>query len=627
MVLLMKRIWKLNFTMNRKIFCLSSSILLISLLITGISVHNHFRQLYAESLDNAIQVIIENHSSSIEDCFRRAETIANLLNADLPLLIPQLEESTDIYDKYWTYLDLEAKLKSFCDSALGTGINYKCLLLLRSEFPTASLISAPSDNLFTFTPRNNTSIRIIQDKFYKDQEWFQLTNSLQDSSYWFSHPDNSHYIWMTRNLNDYFVITEQIQHYSLGMLVIGIDISWFTEYLDDNALVSNLDFLITDSLQRIIYAEDSSLLNLNFCDLIEEKNYFTSENSSNLTVTMNGKKYRLWAQLLPNNMHLLSFIPEQTLNSQLWDNLYLFVILFLIVLLAGIILTAFFARIVTLPIRKLSTHMRHITVPTTIKHNYKTTDEMGILYHTFNEMTENHNQLIQQIYDYAEQQKQLQYTLLQAQISPHFLYNTLDSVSCAAMLNNDTQLSDTLSSLAQLLRYNINNPEKLVTLKDELDMVNDYIRIQQFRYDNQIRYTCRFEQDVPSDIACARLPKTVLQPLIENSIQYGSCNADGYRYISVEICFQTAQTAKKTENNVSIIICNEYHNLETSIEEYSHFLNQYLSGKCELQRKNSGLGIRNVLQRIQMVFGGKYGIHYEHHEKKLAVVIKLPFIT
>ena len=620
------RLRKINFSMNQKIFCISALILLSCLLITGIFVYNHFRTLYSESLNQAVQLIMQNYAADVEDCFQRAENIGNLLNAEMPSLVPQLDSQEEDYEKYWTCLSLKDKLTSFSESTFGEDITYCSYLILREDFSISSLLQPFDHELFT---RSSTGYQIPPHVYKNDvsytEEWLQTAKSYNGEGYWFTHPDNSQFIWLARDLTDKFVVKQKVEEYSLGVLLIGIDISWITNYFDDNMLINDLGFFITDSGHRIIYAEDDTLINQNFNSLIEEQDIFPFPSNTSQTITMNGTSYRLWERTLPNEMHLLSFIPVQTFDNQLLESLYLFILLFVLVVAAGLILTAIFARIVTSPVRRLSSHMQSISAPTPIAHNYHAMDEMGILYRTFNEMTEKHNELIGQIYDYSEHQKQLKYALLQAQINPHFLYNTLDSVSCVALLHGEIELSDTLSSLALLLRYNINQPDQLVTLQDELDMVNDYISIQQFRCDHRIRFTCA----VPAELKLTKLPKTLLQPLVENSIQYGSANADGLRYISIraELAEVQQMLSGKPQTNIRIIICNEHGNTESTAEADIRQLNDYLLGKCELKRKNSGLGILNVQQRIQLVFGEHYGIHYEQQGMHVAAIICLPFFN
>ena len=151
-------------------------------------------------------------------------------------------------------------------------------------------------------------------------------------------------------------------------------------------------------------------------------------------------------------------------------------------------------------------------------------------------------------------------------------------------------------------------------------MVSNYISIQQFRYDNHINYTC----DCPTELTATKLPKTIIQPLVENCLQYGSANPDGYRYIHIQVACCNMPASDQGNYTVCITILNEYDNRNQTLDSDVQLLNLYLNHSCEIKRKNSGLGILNVQQRIQFVFGKDYGIRYERQQDMLATIISLP---
>ena len=228
-------------------------------------------------------------------------------------------------------------------------------------------------------------------------------------------------------------------------------------------------------------------------------------------------------------------------------------------------------------------------------------------------MVEKQEALIQQTMDYAEKQKQLKFQILQAQINPHFLYNALDSVGCAAMLQGQTLLTDTLSCLVSLLRYNINDPEQLVTLAEELQIVEDYISIQRFRYGNLLLYSSQIREEAGK----SRIPKTIVQPLVENAVQYGGRAPDG----SCRISLLAEYDGEK--GDIVIRIRNDVSSGKAA-GNLAALLNAYLSGQRQIERNSSGLGIINVQQRIQFVFGEAYGLRYEGDGESIVCIVMLP---
>ncbi len=594
-----------NIGLNKKIFLIFISILFISLLTIWIFVYSYFEKLTSESLEHSVKTVMENHAKRVTDFFWRADTIGSLLNTETPSFYDEVQDATDIFVQYKLYQDLLKKFSAFCHSSLGQDISYRSFLLLPDEFPISKILEVPGNDLFQTDKFAPYSVRIISDRNVKNTQWFEITGTLEGDTYWFMHPEDFNTIWICTRLGDHFLLDNRVEYYSLGTLLIGIDISWIMEQFDDNALQNSAELFITDFNNRIIFSEDTSLVNRSFDDI-------TSDMKKENSIYLRGVPCHLWKQDLPNNMLLYSCVPVQTIDAHMSHGLSVFLTLFLGVLCVGLGLTAFFSQLVTSPLRRLSTHMKNTTLPVPIEHHYHSTDEVSILYHTFNEM-------LDKIYTYSKEQQLLQYQLLQAQINPHFLYNTLDSVGCVALMHGERKLSDILSSLALLLRYNIHQPESLVSLSEELCMVDDYISIQQFRCDNMIHYTCQ----VPEDIKSTRLPKTIIQPIIENCIQYGIISADGQRHVKIKAAF-TNHTEDSRKAVIDIQISNHVA-MDTNTELLVNNLNQYLQGKAELTRKNSGLGIKNVQQRIKLTFGENYGIRYTYVDHEITAIISIPY--
>ncbi|MBO5070721.1 MAG: histidine kinase [Roseburia sp.] len=598
------------FGLSQKLFCIFTSVLLISLMSGSIVMYRNSYRLASESLDKSTRILIQNYTHTIDDFFQRTNTISEWMTAEIPSLITELENDTsDFYFHYHSYKQLHQNFNSLIKSAIGEDIHYRAYLCLHDNFFMASFLSSPKDNFLSKSVKNYdlSSFSVINEKNLMDDSWFLDTLDSVGSPFWFMNQDNPDTIWIASSLEGNFLINNAVQHYSIGIFLIGIDISWITSQLDNSAFDSVPLFFITDSQNRIIYARDTSLMNQDITSM------YTSDGMHNdSTVTMQGISYHIWENTPANNIHLLFFMPEYTLKHQVYAELKVIIWMLLLSIAIGVLLSAFFSQFITRPIRKLSAHMEMQSSLSPIT-PYYSRDEIGTLYRCFNDMAEREQALIQQIYNYAEEQRQLKYQMLQAQINPHFLYNTLDSVGCMALMHGENELNDVLSNLASLLRYNINQPDQLVTLSEELKIVDKYVSIQQFRYDNNICYT----SEINPKAADAKLPKSIIQPLIENSIMYCGAQPDGYRYLSLSAYINMSG------DSVSIILKNDIspNNPATVSAER---LNSYLNGDCQLQRNSSGLGIRNVHQRIQIVFGEDYGLHYEQQESQLATVLLIP---
>ncbi len=586
-------------TLSKKLFFISVAILLSSLLFENIIIYGNSYKLVSESLELSTQSIIQNHAKNIDDFFRRTDTISDLMISEIPAQLPALEDTEgDFFDQYRAYNALKSKFNTLLKAAIGQDIRYRAYLCLHDTYPMTSFLSSPEDGFLSVSAGSyvNSSLVIISEANLTQCPWFLRTRENAGSSFWFMHPANPDTIWIASSLEGNFLKNSIVEHDSIGTFLIGIDVSWITGKLDSNFAEGASLLFLTDEADRIIYARDTSLLN-------QDIRLLTADSPT---------PYHTWESSLADRIHLFLLLPESAFTRRIHMELQLLVWLLLFILIIGILLLGFYSRFITRPIRRLSAHMEQQTQLSPIE-PYRSRDEIGVLYRVFNEMVEKQQELIQQIYHYSEEQKQLKYQMLQAQINPHFLYNTLDSVGCAALMKGEGELTDILACLAALLRYHINSPEQLVTLHEEVQMTADYIKIQQFRYDGRLRYTC----DISPAASGTRVPKAIIQPLVENCIMYGHAQPDGGHCLTL--------TAQMTEPDLVTILFTNDISAEYGWTDYAGLLNRYLDGGCQLKRNSSGLGIRNVAQRIQFVFGKEYGLHYEQNGLKLITVIRLPF--
>ena len=181
--------------------------------------------------------------------------------------------------------------------------------------------------------------------------------------------------------------------------------------------------------------------------------------------------------------------------------------------------------------------------------------------------------------------------LLQAQINPHFLYNTLDSIAILAESQREEDVIDMVTSLSTFFRNSLNRGEDVISLRAELIQAKSYLEIQQIRYSDILTY----EISVPEELQDTPVPKLILQPLIENALYHGIKNRRGRGAIRItgfsqgeDICLQV------TDNGAGMT---------------AEQLSRLQSGKYE--EHHSGLGLKNVHQRIRLYCGEPYGLSFE----------------
>lgn len=223
--------------------------------------------------------------------------------------------------------------------------------------------------------------------------------------------------------------------------------------------------------------------------------------------------------------------------------------------------------------------------------------------------------LINKVYNIKLKQKEAELNSLQNQINPHFLYNTLESIRGAALYHGIHEIAAMSKALSLLFRYSISD-RVLVSIKEEIQHLDNYISIQNFRYENKFDLV----YSIPPELYNYKILKLTLQPLIENSIKHGLEMKLGRGLIKVEIL--------NLGSNIKIQISDDGLGiLPKKTEELNRALskNEYLSGN-EGGQTGTGIGVRNVNSRIKLYFGEQYGLKFRDAFAGTIVEITLPAV-
>ncbi|MCR5557094.1 MAG: sensor histidine kinase [Butyrivibrio sp.] len=213
----------------------------------------------------------------------------------------------------------------------------------------------------------------------------------------------------------------------------------------------------------------------------------------------------------------------------------------------------------------------------------------------------------------TREQKQLrkaEFELLQAQINPHFLYNTLDTIVWSAEAGNQKQVVKMVGSLSDFFRSSLNKGKEIVTIRDELQHVRSYLEIQQIRYQDILTY----EIDVPEELFDFQIPKITIQPIVENALYHGIKNVRGGGTITV--------TGRDEGETMLIQVKDNGKGMKPER------LKEITKGLTGEKLENTAIyGLYNVNERIRLSFGEEYGISIEsEYEKGSCVSIRLPKI-
>lgn len=393
----------------------------------------------------------------------------------------------------------------------------------------------------------------------------------------------------------------------IGWTYVEISSRLFTDYLSSYPLPA-------DSMLFVTIGEKTYRLNSGtwqetktpYSDPVPlNKSGFVSKETKVLSVTMeDGEKRVLVERPITDVDGVEGWSLSQVLSEQQFEqqnHLYTLLILgicFAIVSL-GILLAFLLNRIIMEPIRRLSSKIAGISAGNFSRDNSIEWDhELGEVGRGINNMSKNILTLMEKRVSDEKQKKDLEYQILQSQINPHFLYNTLNSIKWMATIQNASGIADMTTALARLLKNVSNGTASMIPLRDELALVKDYFLIQQYRYGGSVTIDYLVESQ---DLYDCEIHRFTLQPIIENALFHGiePTGAAGKIVVSVETAEVSSRKALKidiTDNGVGM----SPDIIEKALQEQEDSRN-----KTEFFRH---VGISNVNRRIQHDFGPEYGI-------------------
>lgn len=230
-------------------------------------------------------------------------------------------------------------------------------------------------------------------------------------------------------------------------------------------------------------------------------------------------------------------------------------------------------------------------------------DKAGYIFPGMQEVLQHYDKLLNNQKIIQRTKRQSEFLALQNQINPHFLYNTLEAIRGDALCVGMDNIANITEALATFFRYTITDTGSLVTVEDELENVDNYFKIQKYRFGEKLEIVFEIPEN-ESDILQLQCPKLTLQPIIENAIFHGleKKSEGGIMHILIELAGNKLLISIK-DNGVGI----EEEQLEKINQRLEHMTPAYLSE--ENKNKKGGIALYNVCRRIKLLFGEDYGIH------------------
>ncbi|TCN25403.1 sensor histidine kinase [Mesobacillus foraminis] len=396
---------------------------------------------------------------------------------------------------------------------------------------------------------------------------------------------------------------------NLGTMLIAVELTFFEKALSNLKEEGQSSIWMTDSAGRIFFHTDPEFIG-KFDDKYSE---YPRINGSFRTTGLADNDLISTADFQGNDWKIFHSIPLSDLTQEADAVRNGTIIVFILVVLLSIGISILLAWNVSNPLNKLAKLMKQVE-----KGNFNvdllidSRDEVGTLAKSFNSMMQEINQLIKKNYQIELRQKDAELYALQSQINPHFMYNTLETIGYAVEEEETEVVVKMVTLLGRMLRYSLNNKDRVVPISFEVLHTNNYLTIQKFRFEDRIHFEIYEEIDTNRYYT----PKFILQPIIENAIKYG---LEEYQTCVIQIFI------RKTANNELMIKVKDNG---PGIDETVLSKLNGLLGKDPMAGRNSGFGLRNVHARIAMIFGDPYGLEIKSkiHEGT-EVIIKIPMLT
>lgn len=388
----------------------------------------------------------------------------------------------------------------------------------------------------------------------------------------------------------------------LGELYFDINFRYFTKEIG-NFANDYTDVMLLNGDGKIIFQKNSRLL---------EGDSLKLQSGENLFVQRDRDGYLIGKKLERTEWTVCTYISRE----YIWKNtnfvLRFFLLFFVTSISAILVITSGILENMIRPVTQLSEHMSRIEYDSMeLPLQVHTGDEIETLYRQFDIMLKQIKTYMDERLEHEKQKKEMEFDILLSQINPHYLYNVLNTVVYLAAAEKNTRIMDIVNALIYTLQETLKLGDKNIytAVEQELELVRCYLKIQEYRYPQMFEVRMRCDEDVLN----LPIPKTIMQPLVENAIFHGIIPLDEPGVIIVE--------AYREKDNLILRVGNTGESMDASL------IARFEKGE-ELpyqpeERKH--IGLVNIRERIQYLYGAKGSIHIESSQDFATVVtIALP---
>lgn len=549
------------------------SIIIISAICIG-----HIYQENKKEILNRLEQNLEQINDSLNEYTKDVIQVQELLQQDTRLI-----EAVNDYES--KELSRIINAKSQIDYTLNNAVNLSVYIDNICIYANGRTFSYGTYNTYNYTMYAKN---IPNEKWFKDVVEGRDDNQFI-ANYKYVNPYNG------SQKNSYISVSAFGKN-TVGknnVIVITLAADKINKILDQREMLYDADFALYDISGNAVYTAGNHYK-------INENEIENTKTEGISHVTLGGTKYYLLEKYnKAMNLQLYSLVPTERILGELLNMLISIIIAAISILVLGVLTSLFSFYKLMRPIEDLACAMKDVedkkfeTIQNTSKAReiYKVVD-------TYNHMVKKIEELIHDVKKKEQEKRYIEYQVLQAQINPHFIYNTLDSIKWFALLENSPQIAQKISDFVKLLQLSLSSGKEMIYISQEIELVQSYIELMQFRNNYKLNVT----YEVSEETYNLHTLKLILQPFVEN-------------------CLEHAFRAENSNNSIVIRAYLWDDNVNMEVED-----NGVGMSKEDVQRKGklfSGIGIFNTEERIQLWHGEDYGIKVISEEGKNGTCIRI----
>lgn len=576
-----------NLRLRRKLFISYILIAFLPMTIILIMAYSLMAQLVTEDGIWSIDQVIGQINSSITGNLSNLDAASDFLyvNKDIQ------EFLSNSYSSYpaelETYLKVEKRLMEINESSKLSSV--KIFSISRNIYSQGSTGVFPLDMV-------------------KGRNWFNQKYGSEDFDIFFEVPQ----VESLKKQKSFYMI-RPMKEFRFGSRIIAfLQFEIPTAILDNTVKSTNIKktgyIFFTDDKGNIISHKDDSLLGKNIKTVYnlnqindEEKNFIIKENGEKLQFIRRRMNMTNWM--------IYGVVPMEEVVEKINAIAKNIILVLVLSIFFAIYISSRVAKTISKPILRLTDQMVEIREEKFMPiEPLDREDEIGILYQSYNRMIFKIQQLIKEVYEGDIKKREAEYKALKSQISPHFLYNTLDSIHWLAMRYKAKEISTMVNLLAKFYRISISKGREYITLAEELQHAESYVKIQKIRYEGKFEVKTEIDENLLQYYTIS----IITQPLVENAIIHGLERKDGQGTITIRLLSEEEDLLIEIEDD----------GVSGDPDQIQYILK---NGKSETR---SGYGIINVNERVKLHFGERYGLTYTRgHGQGICARIRIPKIN